>query len=81
MKLLKEFEEEEKNAPDDVADDNNYDNKDVFCEEVDEEDYDLCSGCDEKPIANLVQPGRRMICTNCVQKKIVNYMDVEYHIT
>ena len=50
IELLKEFVEEEENyAPDDVADDNNYDNSDVFCEEVDKEDYDLCSSCDEKP--------------------------------
>ena len=50
-------------APDDVADDNNY-NSDLFCEEVGEEDCDLCSGCDEKPIAHLVQPCGHMICTN-----------------
>ena len=64
MELLKEFEEEEENiAPDD---DDNYDNTDLFCEEDHEEDYDLCSGCDEKPIAHLVQPCGHMICTNCV---------------
>ena len=54
MELLKEFEEEEENnVPDD---DDNYDNTDLFCEEDHEEDYDLRSGCDEKPIAHLVQP-------------------------
>ena len=32
MELLKEIEEEEKNiAPDDIDDDNNYDNTDLFC--------------------------------------------------
>ena len=67
MELLKKFEEEEEsNALDDVADDNNC-NNDVFREEVDGEDYDLCSGCDEKPFAHLVQPCGHMNCTNCVQ--------------
>ena len=44
MELLKEFEEEEENnALDDVADDNNYDNSDLFCEEVDEKDVMICA--------------------------------------
>ena len=69
MELLKEFEEEEENnALDDIDDDDNYYNTDLFCEEGREEDYDLCSGCDEKPFAHLVQPCGNMICTNCVQK-------------
>ena len=69
LESLKEFEEEEENnAPDDIGDDDNYDNTDLFCEEDHEEDYDLCSGCDEKPIAHLVQPCGHKICTNCVQK-------------
>ena len=69
MELLKEFEEEEENnAPDDIDDDDNYDNTDLFCEEDHEEDYDLCSSCDEKPIAHLVQTCGDKICTNCVQK-------------
>ena len=69
MELLKEFEEEEENnALDDIDDDGNYYNTDLFCEEGREEDYDLCSGCDEKPFAHLVQPCGHMICTNCVQK-------------
>ena len=69
MELLKEFEEEEENnAPHDIDDDDNYDNTDLFCEEDHEEDYDLCSDCDEKPIAHLVQPCGHMTCTNCVQK-------------
>ena len=69
MELLKEFEEEEENnAPDDINDDDNYGSTDLFCEEDHDEDYDLCSGCDEKPIAHLVQPCGHMICTNCVQK-------------
>ena len=68
MELLKKIkEEEENNAPDDV-DDENYDNTDLFREEDHEEDYDLSSGCDEKPIADLVQPCGHMICTNCVHK-------------
>ena len=69
IELLKEFEEEEENnAPDDIDDHDIYDSTDLFCEEDHEEDYDLCSGCDEKPIAQLVQPCGHMICTNCVQK-------------
>ena len=69
MELLKEFEEEEEtNAPDDIDDVDDCDNTDLFCEEDHEEDYDLCSGCFEKPIAHLVQPCGHMICTNCVQK-------------
>ena len=44
MELLKECEEEEKNsAPDDVVDYYIYYSCDLYCEEVDEEDYDLCS--------------------------------------
>ena len=69
IELLKEFkEEEENNAPNVIDDDNNFDNKDLFCEEEDEEDYDLCSGCDENPNAHLVQPCGHMICVNCVEK-------------
>ena len=69
MELLKELEEEEYSALDDVADDSNYDNSYLFCdEEADEEDYDLCSGCHEKPIPYLVQQGGDFICTNCVKK-------------
>ena len=61
-------EEEERNAPVDVADDSNYEKSDLFCEEADDEGYNLCSGCDEKPIAHLVQPCRHVICTDCVKK-------------
>ena len=69
MELLKEIEEEQENkASDDVDDYDQYDNTDLFCEEDLEEDYDLCSGCDEKPITHLVQPCGHMICTNCIQK-------------
>ena len=69
MELLKE----ENNAPDDIDDDDdddddNYDITDLFCEEHHEEDYVLCSDCDKKPIAHLVQPCGHMICTNYVQK-------------
>ena len=53
---------------DDIDDDDKYDNTDLFCEEDHEEDYDLCSGCDAKPIAHFVQPCGHKICTNCVQK-------------
>ena len=60
--------EDENNAPIDIDDDDNYDNTDLFCEEDDEEDYDLCSGCDENLFAYLVQPCGHMICTNCVKK-------------
>ena len=67
MELL-EFEEEEENiAPIDIDDDHNYDNTDLFCEEDDEEDYDLCSGCDGNPFAHLIQPCAHMICTSCVR--------------
>ena len=41
----------------DIDDDDNYDNTDVFCEEDDEEDYDLFSGCDENSFAHRVQQG------------------------
>ena len=51
MELLEFEEEEENNAPINIDDDDNYDNTELFCEEDDEEDYDLCSGCDEKPFA------------------------------
>ena len=69
MELLEFEEEEENNAPIDTDDDDNYDNTDLFFEEVDEEDYDLCSSCDENCIVHLVQPCRHMNCTNCVKKK------------
>ena len=68
MRRKKLEEEEENNAREDVHDDDNYDNKDKFCDAVDEEDYHLCSGCDEKPIAHLVKTCGLMICTNCVKK-------------
>ena len=68
IELLEFEEEEENNAPIDFDYDNNYDNTDLFCEEDDDEDYDLCSGCDENPLGQLVQPCRRMICSNCVKK-------------
>ena len=68
MELLKEFEEEkENNAADDLDDDDFYDSSNLFCEEVDEEEYDLCSGCYEKPIAHLVQTCGHMICATCVK--------------
>ena len=70
---LSEFEEEEENKePIDVDDDD--------CEEDDEEDYNLCSRCDQDPFAHLVQPCGHMICTNCVKKINVIYVDVEYPI-
>ena len=51
MELLEFEEEEEHNAPINIDDDDNYDNTELFCEEDDEEDYNLCSGCDENPFA------------------------------
>ena len=82
MEMLKEFEEQEENkAPDDVDDDTSYEISDLFCEEVDEEDYDLCSGSGGTPFAHLVQSCGDKICTNCVKKIFVNYLDVEYPIT
>ena len=81
MEVLKKFEGEEKNnAPDDVDGDDSHNNRDLFCEEVDEEDYDLCSGCNEKPIAHLLQPWGHTICSNCVTNKN-SYKDVEYPLT
>ena len=53
IELLKEFEEEENNAPDDVVDDDNYLSSDLFFEEVDGKDYDLCSGCDGNLFSTL----------------------------
>ena len=48
--MLFGFEEEEENfAPTDTDDDDNSDNTNSFCEEADEEVYDLCSVCDEMP--------------------------------
>ena len=46
--------------------DKNYDNNDLFSE-GDDEDYDLCSGCNEKHIAHLVHPCGHMVCVNCVE--------------
>ena len=68
MELLVFEEEEENKAPIDIDDDDNYDNTDLFCEEDDEEDYDLCSSCDKNPFPHLVQPSGHMICTNCFKK-------------
>ena len=68
MELLEFEEKEENNAPTDIDDNDNYDNTDLFCEEEDEKDYDLCSGCDENPFAHLVQPCGHMILTNCLKK-------------
>ena len=66
---LSDFEGEEKNdVPIDIDDDDNYDDTDLFCEEDDAEDYDLCSGADENDFAHLVQTCANMICTNCVKK-------------
>ena len=69
MELLEFEEEQENNAPIDTDADNNYDNTDIFCEEDDEDDYELCSGCDENPEPHLVQPCGQMICTNCAKEK------------
>ena len=68
MELLEFEEEEENNAPIDIDDDDNYKNADLICEEDDEEDYDLGSGCDKNPFAHLVQPCGHMIGTNCANK-------------
>ena len=68
MELL-EFEEEEKIAPIDIDDGDSFFETDLFCEEDDEKDCDLCSCCDEDPFAHLVQPCGHMICTNCVKKE------------
>ena len=68
MKLLAFEEEEENCAPIAIDDDDKYDNTDLFCEEDDEEDNDLCSGCDENPMVHLVQTCGFTVCTNCVKK-------------
>ena len=66
---LLEFEKkEENNAQIDFDDEDKYDNSDLLCEEDDEEDYDLFSGCDKNPIAHFVQPCGHIICINCVKK-------------
>ena len=68
MELL-EFEEQEENkAPIDIDDDDNYDDTDLYCEDVDKKDYNLYSSCDENPSAYLVQQCGHMIWTNCVLK-------------
>ena len=54
MELLKFEEEEENNAAIDNGNDDNCDNSDLFCEDDDDEDCDLCSGCHENPSAHLV---------------------------
>ena len=69
IEFLEFEEEEENNALIDTDDDDNYDNIDLFCEEDDEEDYDLCSGCDENHFAHLAQRCLHMICINCIMKK------------
>ena len=69
---LLEFEEEEENSsPIEVDDDVKY-NTDLFCQENDEKDYELCSRCDESPFAHLVQLCGHTICTNCQEKQLSN---------
>ena len=68
MKVLEFEKEEDNNAPIDIDDDGKYDKTDLFYEEDDVEDNDLCTGCNEIPIAYLVQPCGYMILTNCVKK-------------
>ena len=73
MELVEIEEEEEKNAPidfddDDDDDDDDFNNSVLFCEEDDEEVYDLCSSCDENLFAHLVQPCGHRIRNNCVNK-------------
>ena len=67
IKFLEFEEEEENNSPTDF-DDDGFDNTDLFCDEDDEEDYVLCSGCDENLFAHLGQLCSHMISTNCVIK-------------
>ena len=68
MELL-EYGEEESNAPTDIDDDDvKYEYTDLFCEDDDEEDYDLCSSYVENPFAHLVQARGHIICINCVKK-------------
>ena len=68
MELLTQSEGEEENvASDDVDGDENYDSRYLFCKEVEEEEYDLCSGCDEKLFAHFVQPCGHMICADFVK--------------
>ena len=72
MKFLGIEEEEENNAHIGIDDeDDNYDNTDLFCEQADGDDYNLCSGCDENVTVHLVQPCGYLICTTCVKKKTV----------
>ena len=49
MEILEIGEEKRNNAPTGIDDDDDdkHDNTDLVCEEEHEEDYDLCSGCDE----------------------------------
>ena len=61
-------EEEDNNAPIDIDDDDNYKKTGIFCEKEDEEDNDLCSGCDENPITHLAQSCGHTISPNCVKK-------------
>ena len=68
IELLELEGEEEKNTPTDIDYDHKFDRTDLFCEEDDEKDYDLCSGCDENRSAHLNQPCGHMISTNCVKK-------------
>ena len=67
---IEEEEEEEENfaaiCNDDV--DDNYDNTDIFCEQDGEEDYDLCSGCDENSYCPPCATMRAYDFTNCVKK-------------
>ena len=68
MELLEFEKEEENNAPIDIDDDDKYDNSDLFCEEDDNEDFHLSSGCGENPFAHFFQSCEQMICTNCVKR-------------
>ena len=66
---LSEFELEEKNdAPIDIDDDDKYDDTDLFNEEDNEEDYDLCPGSDENTFVHLVQTCGHVNCTNCLKR-------------
>ena len=42
---------------------------DLVCRESDEEDFGLCSGCDNLPISVIIQPCGHMVCSDCAKLK------------
>ena len=82
MELLTEpDDEEEKNVPVDVADDNNYDNSDLFCGEVDGEDYVCAQAFMRNLLPILSNHADKCFVPTVFEKITVNYVDVDYPIT